>query len=1117
MKLTQETGKIIKVSGPLVVATGIKDAKMYDIVRVSEKKLIGEIIEIRGDKIYIQVYEDTSGIGVNEPVYTTGAPLSVELGPGLITSIYDGIQRPLDKIKDETGDFITRGVEISGLDKKRKWKFRPLVKPGEEVSGGSIIGEVDETVLVKHKILVPPDISGKILKISEGEFTIEDTIAILKTKTGEEISLKMYHKWPVRQPRPYFKKVAPNVPLFTGQRVIDAFFPVAKGGTACVPGPFGSGKCVTGDTPVLLGNGKILPIKDIFEQYKDKGKKVINNHEVYITLQQPLEVFTYKDGKIKSQKATTIYKGKSDRIIYIKTRTGRKCKITPEHKLLKIDEKLQIVETEAKKLKIGDYIISPRKLEIDNTNLQNIKDISFNENYRVKSKHIFSSIKKIIDELTKKYGSKKTLAKKLNISYDMLIGYYLSKNNPTISFIKNLYSLCGYNLPEIKKIKAERQSKEINIPTFLDTDFAIFLGLLYSDGSIKKNTIIFYNNELKILKLYSSLAKKLFNIKTVHSQLGTVKAEIFSNKIIADLLKNLGYPEYKKSINCFVPEKIFFSPQEIIGAFLGAYYICDGYFNTEKKEIEIVSASDKMSRDLLYLCLRLGILARVKEKVYKDRIYYRIIISGKDEIENFYHLCNIGNYKKLKKIKLYLDKNKTGYSSIDVVPIDPTLIKKLYTDNSISYKTLKEKKVEIHNYLNGKLMSKRIFTIFSQHLNNENIRHFAFNHLNSIYCDKIVEIKEIALEENEFVYDLEVPQGHNFIGGFAPMFYHNTVIQHQLAKWADAEIVVYVGCGERGNEMTDVLNEFPELKDPKSGQPLMLRTVLIANTSNMPVAAREASIYTGITIAEYFRDMGYSVALMADSTSRWAEALREISGRLEEMPGEEGYPAYLPKRLAEFYERAGRVILSSDNSKEGALSVIGAVSPPGGDLSDPVVQGTLKVVKVFWSLEDWLAHARHFPAINWLTSYSQYHDELEEFYLTNLGDDWTQLRTEAMSLLQKESELKEIVRLVGMDALSDNDKLILESAKSIREDFLYQSAFDPVDTYASGKKQYLMLKTIITFYREAKNALEQGKQLEKIILIPSRKEIPQMRFTKEQELQKIQELQNRIIEEIRNV
>lgn len=582
VNVTNRYGKIIKVSGPLIVANDLPDAKMYDVVRISEKKLIGEIIEIRGENVYIQAYEDTSGIGVNEPVWTTGKPLSVELGPGQISSIYDGIQRPLNIIFDKFGYFIHRGIELPALDRAKKWYFRPKVKVGDYVTGSDILGEVQETTLITHRILVPPNIQGKITKISEGEFTVEDIIAELSSNENETVKLKMYHTWPVRQPRPYKEKLPPEIPLFTGQRIIDTLFPVAKGGTACVPGPFGSGK---------------------------------------------------------------------------------------------------------------------------------------------------------------------------------------------------------------------------------------------------------------------------------------------------------------------------------------------------------------------------------------------------------------------------------------------------------------------------------------------------------------------------------------------------TVIQHQLAKWSDTDIIVYVGCGERGNEMTDVLIEFPQLKDPKSGEPLMQKTVLVANTSNMPVAAREASIYTGITIAEYFRDMGYSVGLMADSTSRWAEALREISGRLEEMPGEEGYPAYLPKRLAEFYERSGRVICN--NNKEGSLSIIGAVSPPGGDLSDPVVQGTLKVVKVFWSLEDWLAHARHFPAINWLTSYSQYHDELKEFYHMQLGEDWTELRTQTMQLLQKESELKEIVRLVGLDALSNDDKLVLEASRSIREDYLYQSAFDPVDTYSSDKKQYLMLKVVITFYREAKNALTKGVELEKILSLPVKDEISKMRFIPEKEIEKLSDLHQRVIDEIR--
>ncbi|MCS7227789.1 MAG: V-type ATP synthase subunit A [Endomicrobia bacterium] len=568
-------GKILKVSGPLVVGSGIPEIKMYDVVRVGKEKLIGEVIELHEDKFYVQVYEQTSGLAVDDPIETTNEPLSVELGPGLISTIYDGIQRPLQKLEEISGVFVTRGIYLPGLDRNKVWEFIPIKKSKDKVVAGDIIGYVQETPLVKHYILIPPDIEeGEIIEIKQGNYTVEDIICRVSTKHGIK-ELKMYHKWPVRKPRPYKEKLVPCEPLFTGQRVIDTFFPVGKGGTSCVPGPFGSGK---------------------------------------------------------------------------------------------------------------------------------------------------------------------------------------------------------------------------------------------------------------------------------------------------------------------------------------------------------------------------------------------------------------------------------------------------------------------------------------------------------------------------------------------------TVIQHQLAKWADADIIVYIGCGERGNEMTDVLIEFPELKDPKSGLPLMYRTVLIANTSNMPVAAREASIYTGVTIAEYFRDMGYSVGLMADSTSRWAEALREISGRLEEMPGEEGYPAYLPKKVAEFYERAGKVVCLGSDNKTGSLTITGAVSPPGGDLSDPVVQATLKVVKVFWSLEDWLAYARHFPAINWLTSYSLYYDVLDEFYKKNLGEDFVNLRTEAMALLQKEAELKEIVRLVGYETLSEQDKLVLEISRMLREDFLYQSAFDPVDTYCSGRKQYLMLKTIILLYHILKQKIEtQHLTLNQIITPEIKEKISKLRFTPETQLDQIQD------------
>ena len=562
------TGAIKKVAGPLVIAEGMRDANMFDVVRVSEQRLIGEIIEMHGDEASIQVYEETSGLGPGEPVESMDVPMSVELGPGLIASIYDGIQRPLDDIMKISGNNLKRGVEVPSLKRNLKWEFVPTVKVGDEVETGDVIGTVQETVLVQQKIMVPYGIKGTIKEIKEGTFTVEDIVAVVETEKGEK-ELTMMQKWPVRRGRPYKKKLPPEMPLVTGQRVIDTFFPIAKGGVAAVPGPFGSGK---------------------------------------------------------------------------------------------------------------------------------------------------------------------------------------------------------------------------------------------------------------------------------------------------------------------------------------------------------------------------------------------------------------------------------------------------------------------------------------------------------------------------------------------------TVIQHQLAKWAEADIVVYIGCGERGNEMTDVLNEFPELKDPKTGQPLMQRTVLIANTSDMPVAAREASIYTGITIAEYFRDMGYSVALMADSTSRWAEALREMSGRLEEMPGEEGYPAYLGSRLAQFYERAGHVVSLGKEGKEGALSVIGAVSPPGGDTSEPVSQATLRIVKVFWGLDASLAYKRHFPAINWLKSYSLYLDDMEKWFNGQVAEDWMEGRQKMMTLLQEEAELEEIVKMVGMDALSPSDRLKMEAARSIREDFLHQNSFHEVDTYTSLKKQHMMMVLVNEFFDRATDALKDGASLQKLISMPVREQIGRFKYVTEDKL-----------------
>ena len=578
------TGTIKKVAGPLVIASGMRDANMSDVVRVSEKRLIGEIIEMHGDEASIQVYEETSGLGPGEPVESTGAPMSVELGPGLITSIYDGIQRPLDDIMKISGNNLQRGVEVASLKRDKKWEFVPVAKVGDEVSAGDVLGTVQETAVVEQKIMVPYGLAGTVKEIKAGEFTVEEVVAVLSTKDGDK-ELTMMQKWPVRKGRPYVKKLPLDAPLVTGQRVVDTFFPIAKGGVAAVPGPFGSGK---------------------------------------------------------------------------------------------------------------------------------------------------------------------------------------------------------------------------------------------------------------------------------------------------------------------------------------------------------------------------------------------------------------------------------------------------------------------------------------------------------------------------------------------------TVIQHQLAKWAEADIVVYIGCGERGNEMTDVLNEFPELKDPKTGRSLMERTVLIANTSDMPFAAREASIYTGITTAEYFRDMGYSVALMADSTSRWAEALREMSGRLEEMPGEEGYPAYLGSRLAEFYERAGRVQSLGKEGREGSLSVIGAVSPPGGDTSEPVSQATLRIVKVFWGLDSALAYKRHFPAINWLTSYSLYLDNMQDWFNNTVAEDWMSDRQRMMSLLTEEAALEEIVQMVGMDALSPSDRLKMEAARSIREDFLHQNSFHEIDTYTPLRKQYLMMKLVLAFYDQASEALAKGAPMKELLVMEVRERIGRYKYTTTDQIEEeYEKIMNELREEIK--
>lgn len=1100
-------GKIVRVAGPLVIAEGLTDAKMYDMVRVGEAKLMGEIIELHGDLASIQVYEETAGLGPGDVVEATGEPLSVELGPGLLSSIYDGVQRPLEVLMKESGDFIGRGIEAPGLDRAKRWPFKPLAKIGDEVASGDLIGTVQETNIILHKIMTPNGVGGKIIEIKEGDFTVEESVALVETAAGDRVDIKMMQKWPVRVGRPYQTKTNPTEPLITGQRVIDTFFPIAKGGTASVPGPFGSGKCVSGATKVLLGDGRLISIKDVFELYHGAGQVFEDDREAYTLLDQQIPVFSYADGRLARAKASSVYKGKSDCLLKIKTRTGRDVEITPIHKLFKFTDDLRVIEVEGRDLRSGDFLAAPRLL-YSGARDRTIDVHDLLADQRVCDADLLREMPALLNRAVKNFGNRKSLSERLGISYLALTELIRGKNRPRVGVFAEICRAAGEEARPVCFVKGDRHSTPIRIPSVCDRDFATFLGLLLGDGTIKKDTVRFFNNDEAMLLLFESLLNKLFGLKGNRRVSNTVKCSEVYSSVLAKLLRRLGFPHYKKSISAGVPPVISGGSDETIGGFLGAYFACDGHFASNKNEIEIATSSMEMLSGLSYLLMRIGVLFRTRSRSVAGRSAYRLVISSRNNISLFYEYCRITGNRKFDKISTYLSTDKRAYTSIDVVPLGRSSIQDIYAQKGRPYAELKRAGVEIHNYLAGERMSTMMFDRFTAVIQDSRLDQMNDVYLENIFADEIVSIERI--EGPHDVYDLEVPMYHNFIGGETPMILHNTVIQHQLGKWANAEVIIFIGCGERGNEMTDVLIEFPELTDPYSGRPLMERTVLVANTSNMPVAAREASIYTGITIAEYFRDMGYNVALQADSTSRWAEALREISGRLEEMPGEEGYPAYLSSRLAAFYERSGTVKAMGSPEREGSVTVIGSVSPPGGDLSEPVVQATLRVVKVFWGLEDKLAYERHFPAINWLISYSLYLERLEEWWDANVDPDFGAERREAMRLLQIESELREIVRLVGVESLSDEERLILETAKSIREDFLQQNAFHELDTFTSPKRQFRLLDLIMTWQRLATAAVAGGMPLDRVLTGPVRERIARAKMLTDDEMAQFDEIKSEI-------
>ncbi len=1020
-------GVVTRVSGPVVVAEGLAGARMFDVVRVGDLGLIGEIIRLVGDTASIQAYEDTTGIRPGDKVENTGQALAVELGPGLLTSIYDGIQRPLDVLKQNLGDFITRGAVAAPLDEKKRWEFTATAKVGQEVQPGTILGTVPETPLITHKVLVPNGVTGTLSRLSSGTFTIRDQIGEVKTRGGT-VPLGLSQKWIVRVPRPVQEKLPPDIPLITGQRVIDVFFPIAKGGAACIPGPFGSGKCVSGDTPVLLGDGRVVRIDELHAEAQRLGVVTVDGADEWTELKKDLELYSLVGDKLVKSRSRTLFKGKSDSLIRVKTRSGRTVRVTPVHQLFVIRPSGILREVQAKELQRGDYIASVRQLPAPTTDRR-------------------------------------------------------------VEFV----------LP-----KLQRRGKSIRVPPVMTPAFAEFLGLFVSEGYIRgRGTVVFTNSEDRLLQRFLSLTKELFGIEgKLEIRKGKTPNALVLSKSLVDLLDLLGIG--RGSSGKHIPPLVLASNNLTLAAFLRGYYLGDG--GISGGDIELCTASRDLQIELTYALSRFGITYALGRRVVNGTDYFRVFVRGVANLSRMRDLL-ASDHPKVTKIGLYVDSQRSTYTATDVVPLSPAVISRIY-DGWHTYSGLRAQGIEISNYIgNGERMGTATFLRFMGTHDREEPGVFPEHDarrlvklLDCLYCDEIVEIEEET--DGPFdVYDLSLPEyGRNFVGGVGAMLLHNTVAQQQLAKWSDADVVVYVGCGERGNEMTEVLATFPKLVDPKSKRPLMERTILIANTSNMPVAAREASVYTGITIAEYYRDMGYDVALMADSTSRWAEAMREISGRLEEMPGEEGYPAYLGRRVAEFYERSGRVTTVSPEGRQGSVSVIGAVSPAGGDISEPVSQNTLRVVRVFWALDASLANRRHFPSINWLQSYSLYASELDPWFRNNIAPDWGALRQKALETLQKESELQEIVQLVGVDALPEREKVILDIARMIREDFLQQSAYDDIDTYTSIKKQYRMLRTILRFGEQEQDAVQKGATLAQIAKLPIRSQVSRMKWTKEADL-----------------
>ena len=1096
-------GKIERVAGPVIVSNGMLGSQMYEVVRVGDQGLIGEIIHIEGDKATVQVYEETAGIRPGEAVQRTGQALSVELGPGITGQIYDGIQRPLTVLFEKTGPFVRRGIAPSPIDKSKKWHFVPTISNGANVSGGDVLGTVKETSLITQRILVPPNLSGQITHLEgEGDYTVTEQIAELQAQSGPT-PLYLMSSWPVRTARPVKRKLPSDTPLLTGQRIMDFFFPIVKGGTAAIPGGFGTGKCVDPETPILLADGRLRRMRELVGNASKSRVVESNANETIYQYNDPLRIVSLSNPEFNEAEAPLGYKGHTQELVSVKTRSGRMVKVTPVHQLHQLRQDGTVVETPAGEIKTGDFLVAPRKIPLS----LSIKSIDpcqlLPGTMRIRDPKSTATARRLIRKLARA-TTLKALSKSLHVSYPSLLNYLYGRACPTLSFFAQLSAASGEKIP-VEYVEAQRQEKRIRVPPQMTADLAELIGLILSDGTLRAGRIVaLFNNDQKVLGRFTQLAQQIFEVRAKPGKHRGGSLVAVDSTALASFLVGIGVPAGKKSRIVKVPDLVCMSPDNVMAGFLVGYAAGGGSFR--EFALEIGTASQEMALGLSYLLTRLGVLHRTMQRQVDDHTHHRVIVEGKDAITELFKRLPRGlPYSFLGRMAEYVNNRKKSYNSTDTVPLGPSIIRTTIEGFGLSRKELEENGLWTRNYteLGEKptVATLKRFVAFvkergePKHHNSEaleNLEHIV-QLSEHTYFDEVVDVQRVPYQGE--VLDVAVPGYENFVGGWGPMICHNTMMQQQLAKWADASVIVYVGCGERGNEMAEVLETFPKLTDPRSGEPLMNRTILVANTSNMPIAAREASVYTGITIAEYFRDMGYDVALMADSTSRWAEALREISGRLEEMPGEEGYPAYLASKLAEFYERAGRVEVLGAENKIGSISVVGAVSPPGGDFSEPVTQNTLRIVKVFWALDTELAHRRHFPAINWLTSYSLYTDNLDTWYEKEAGDQWVSLRKEAMSLLQRDEELREIVMLVGPDALSEGQRVILEAARMIKEDFLMQHAYHQVDSYCDRLKTYRMMRLILDFYGFMQKAVEGGIPLQKIVDLPVKSEISRMRLT----------------------